>query len=143
MDSSNWSTGLCDCFSDCRVCCLTFFCPCITFGRIAEILSRGSTSCCVSGTMCTLMGGTHHLAFHNFYTSTYRTKLKKHYSIEPNQCEDCLIHMCFQKCALCQEYRELQQRGFEMSIGWEKNVEKQTRGVTTMAPMMGTEGMKR
>lgn len=74
-----WSTGLCDCFSDCGNCnfhnlhslllfttyiidllqldwllceiygklfvsgCLTWWCPCITFGRIAEIVDRGSS----------------------------------------------------------------------------------------------------
>ncbi|CAN1181396.1 Protein PLANT CADMIUM RESISTANCE 2 [Linum perenne] len=38
-----WSTGLCDCLDDCSSCCLTIWCPCITFGRIAEIVDRGST----------------------------------------------------------------------------------------------------
>ncbi|KAK4791067.1 hypothetical protein SAY86_031480 [Trapa natans] len=31
-----WTTGLCHC------CCLTCWCPCIAFGRIAEIVDRGS-----------------------------------------------------------------------------------------------------
>ncbi|KAL3501925.1 hypothetical protein ACH5RR_036374, partial [Cinchona calisaya] len=38
-----WSTGLCDCFSDVPNCCLTFWCPCITFGQLAEIVDKGST----------------------------------------------------------------------------------------------------
>ncbi|KAL8268965.1 hypothetical protein R6Q59_002763 [Mikania micrantha] len=38
-----WSTGLCDCGEDCSNCCLTFWCPCITFGRIAEVLDKGTT----------------------------------------------------------------------------------------------------
>ncbi|PIN13498.1 hypothetical protein CDL12_13883 [Handroanthus impetiginosus] len=38
-----WSTGLCDCFSDVPNCCITWWCPCITFGQIAEIVDRGST----------------------------------------------------------------------------------------------------
>ncbi|KAG6399046.1 hypothetical protein SASPL_140520 [Salvia splendens] len=35
-----WSTGLYGCFSDCDSCCLTLWCPCITFGRISEIVDR-------------------------------------------------------------------------------------------------------
>ncbi|KAG8382725.1 hypothetical protein BUALT_Bualt05G0107200 [Buddleja alternifolia] len=41
--SGSWSTGLCDCFSDVPNCCITFWCPCITFEQIAEIVDRGST----------------------------------------------------------------------------------------------------
>ncbi|KAK2994777.1 hypothetical protein RJ640_001683 [Escallonia rubra] len=40
---SQWSTGLCDCASDCSNCCITCWCPCITFGQIAEIVDKGST----------------------------------------------------------------------------------------------------
>ncbi|KAJ6791416.1 cell number regulator 2-like [Iris pallida] len=38
-----WSTGLCDCTDDCGNCCTTFWCPCVTFGRVAEIVDKGST----------------------------------------------------------------------------------------------------
>ncbi|KAM0983406.1 hypothetical protein ACFX13_011131 [Malus domestica] len=50
-----WSTGLCDCFSDFRNCCITLWCPCITFGQIAEIVDKGSTSCGASGALYTLI----------------------------------------------------------------------------------------
>ncbi|KAL5726264.1 Cell number regulator 2 [Ranunculus cassubicifolius] len=39
-----WSTGLCDCCDDPSNCCMTCCCPCITFGRIAEVVDRGTTS---------------------------------------------------------------------------------------------------
>ncbi|KAK4484135.1 hypothetical protein RD792_011355 [Penstemon davidsonii] len=38
-----WSSGLFDCFSDVRNCCITLWCPCITFGKIAEIVDKGSS----------------------------------------------------------------------------------------------------
>ncbi|CAN7064019.1 unnamed protein product, partial [Brassica oleracea var. botrytis] len=34
------STGFCDCFSDCKNCCITCWCPCITFGQVAEIVDQ-------------------------------------------------------------------------------------------------------
>ncbi|KAJ6689552.1 hypothetical protein OIU85_005914 [Salix viminalis] len=44
-----WSSGLCGCFSDIPNCCITCWCPCITFGQIAEIVDKGTTSCAISG----------------------------------------------------------------------------------------------
>ncbi|GMY22190.1 protein PLANT CADMIUM RESISTANCE 7-like [Fagus crenata] len=39
-----WTTGLCGCFEDPSSCWVTFCCPFITFGRIAEIVDQGRTS---------------------------------------------------------------------------------------------------
>ncbi|KAK9903823.1 hypothetical protein M0R45_000930 [Rubus argutus] len=44
-----WSTGLLDCLFTC-------FCPCITFGQIAEIVDRGTTSCVVAGMIYHVLG---------------------------------------------------------------------------------------
>lgn len=38
-----WSTGLYDCCSDPGIFCQTFWCPCITFGKIAAALPPGSS----------------------------------------------------------------------------------------------------
>ncbi|KAM7464363.1 hypothetical protein LguiA_032484 [Lonicera macranthoides] len=38
-----WSTGLYDCWDDKSNCLVTAFCPCITMGRIVEILDKGTT----------------------------------------------------------------------------------------------------
>ncbi|KAL4197355.1 hypothetical protein AMTRI_Chr04g250650 [Amborella trichopoda] len=39
-----WLTCLFACFEDPANCCITCWCPCVTFGRIAEIADRGGTS---------------------------------------------------------------------------------------------------
>ncbi|CAJ2676103.1 unnamed protein product [Trifolium pratense] len=112
-----WSTNLC---------CLTFWCPCITFGRVAEIIDKGSTWCCC------------------LYSCCYRSKMREQYGLKGNDCTDCMIHCCCETCALCQEYRELHNRGFNMVIGWHRNVEQQTRGIamSTTAPAV-VSGMYR
>ncbi|XP_077236131.1 protein PLANT CADMIUM RESISTANCE 2-like [Tasmannia lanceolata] len=127
-----WSTGLCDCFDDVPNCCLTCWCPCITFGQIAEIIDRGSTSCATSGAIYALI-----LCVTGcpcFFSCFHRSKLRRQYTLQEDPCNDCLVHCSSELCALCQEYRELKFRGFDMSIGWQGNLEKQTRGVTTLPP---------
>lgn len=37
-----WSTGLCHCCDDPANCLVTAFCPCITFGQIAELVNQGN-----------------------------------------------------------------------------------------------------
>ncbi|KAG2411075.1 hypothetical protein LR48_Vigan325s000700 [Vigna angularis] len=162
-----WSTGLCDCFSDCGNCnfhnlhslllfttyitdllqfdwllceiygklfvsgCLTWWCPCITFGRIAEIVDRGSSSCGSSGALYTLVCCVTCCAC--IYSCFYRSKMRRQHGLKGNGCTDCLIHCCCEPCALCQEYRELESRGFDMIIGWHGNVEQRSRGVAMTA----------
>ncbi|XP_021910199.1 protein PLANT CADMIUM RESISTANCE 11-like [Carica papaya] len=128
-----WSTDLCDCCLDFSSCCLTCWCPCIAFGRIAEIVDRGSTSCGVSGALYTLllcMTGCSCL-----YSCFYRSKLRGQYFLEESVCcTDCCIHFCCEQCALCQEYRELKNQGFDLSIGWHGNMERQKR-IAGIAPI--------
>ncbi|KAG5531454.1 hypothetical protein RHGRI_026166 [Rhododendron griersonianum] len=134
-----WSTGLCDCFDDVHNCCLTCWCPCITFGRIAEIVDKGSSSCGTSGALYTLIACVTGCPF--FFSCFYRAKMRQQYSLQDTPCGDCLLHCCCESCALCQEYRELTNRGFNLPVGWHGNVEKQKREVE-MAPSV-EEGMSR
>ncbi|AES94728.1 putative PLAC8 motif-containing protein [Medicago truncatula] len=142
-----WSTGLCDCCSassDPRKSCITFWCPCITFGQVAEIIDKGSTSCGASGALYTLICCV--IGCPCLYSCFYRSKMRQQYGLKGNDCTDCLIHCCCEACALCQEYRELENRGFNMVIGWHGNVEQRTRGIamatTTTAPAV-EQGMSR
>ncbi|XP_058181296.1 cell number regulator 2-like [Rhododendron vialii] len=123
MNSSNppvpWSSGLYDCFDDVPNCCITYFCPCITFGRIAEIVNKGETSCRKSG---------------GIYASLSLCRSRRRYSLPETPYTDWCVHGFCEPCALCQEYRELKKQGFDMSIGWEGNLERK-RCRETMAPM--------
>ncbi|KAF8017296.1 hypothetical protein BT93_H2475 [Corymbia citriodora subsp. variegata] len=127
-----WTTDLCDCFDDPSNCLITCFFPCVTFGQNAEIIDRGSTSCAFAGTLCLLM---YHSLYSSWcYTCTYRTKLRGLYSIPGNQFRDACVHHWCGPCALCQEYRELRNRGFDPSIGWVANEERRTQQVGAVVP---------
>ncbi|PKU85057.1 Protein PLANT CADMIUM RESISTANCE 3 [Dendrobium catenatum] len=65
--------------------------------------------------------------------------MRSQYSLKKSPCNDCLLHFCCEHCALCQEYRELKRRGFDMTIGWQANVERQGQGVGTVPPPLQGE----
>ncbi|KAL8218689.1 hypothetical protein R6Q57_022062 [Mikania cordata] len=116
----NWSSSLCACCSDVPNCCLTCWCPCITFGQIAEIVDKGNTSCGVHGVLYALIEA--FTCCGCMYSCVYRTKMRTQYGLRESPCNDCLVHFCCERCALCQEYRELKYRGFDMSIGNQSNL---------------------
>ena len=76
------------------------------------------SDCCVNGTLYTLICiFTATSSFRPFYSCCYRTKLREQYLSGENHCDDIGVHCFCHCCALCQEYRELQNRGFDMSAG--------------------------
>ncbi|KAI3976942.1 hypothetical protein MKX01_008800 [Papaver californicum] len=127
-----WSTGLCGCFDDCSNCCMTCWCPCITFGQTSEIIDRGSSSCGTNGALYALIGVLTGCSW--IYSCTYRTKFRQLYNLEGSSCTDCLTHFCCTSCALCQEYRELKNKGFDVSLGWQGNMARGTAGEVATAP---------
>ncbi|XP_006648784.1 cell number regulator 2-like isoform X1 [Oryza brachyantha] len=129
-----WSTGLFDCFDDCHNCCVTWWCPCITFGQVAEIVDRGSTSCGTSGALYALVMLL--TGCHCVYSCFYRAKMRAQYGLQERPCADCCVHYCCEPCALCQAYRELKKRGFDMNLGWHANMERQGHTPATMPPHM-------
>ncbi|GMH23333.1 hypothetical protein Nepgr_025176 [Nepenthes gracilis] len=138
-----WSTGLCDCCFDVPLCCLTCFCPCITFGRIAEITDKGTSSCAGSGALYTLILALTGCLCQCVYSCTYRSKIKNQYGIPASCCGDSCIHCWCECCALTQEYRELQHRGFEPSLGWQGNLTRQNQGVPMATAPQALGGMYR
>lgn len=136
-----WSTGLFDCFDDYKSCCLTLWCPCVSVGRVTEIVNEGVVSCRSSGTLYTLLifvcGCT------CCYTAWNRSKLRTRYSLEGQHCNDCLTHCLCEECAMCQEYRELENRGYIMSLGWKGNVERHRQMMMAMRQPAVQWGMVR
>ncbi|CAL5043385.1 unnamed protein product [Urochloa decumbens] len=107
-----WSVGLCSCFGDVGTCCLTCWCPCVTFGRVAEVVDKGSTMLHERDTVFSA-------TVHRLYTCSKRSSMRAQYNLQESPCLDCCVHFWCDTCALCQEYRELEKRGFNMAKGWE------------------------
>ncbi|XP_076927221.1 cell number regulator 2-like [Bidens hawaiensis] len=136
---SQWSTGLFGCCKDCYVCCLTCWCYFITFGEIADIVDKGTTSCVVQGAiylMLSLLSGCECID-----SFTYIHTLRRQYNLAEQPCNDFCVNCCCKCCALCQEYRELKHRGFKPSLGWEGNLARHNQGV--LLPPVGPVKMKR
>ncbi|KAK8657126.1 hypothetical protein V6N13_035382 [Hibiscus sabdariffa] len=129
---NEWSAGLCGCCEDCPSCLTTCCCPFITFGQTAEIIDRGNTSCVRAGLVYCLLAV---VCCPCLYTCTSRRKLRIMFGLKEEPCADYLVHCCCHLCAICQEYRELQNHGFDPSIGWLANADRLNRGgATPMAP---------
>ncbi|PWZ52595.1 Cell number regulator 7 [Zea mays] len=127
--ASQWSSGLCACFDDCGLCCMTCWCPCVTFGRIAEVVDRGATSCAAAGAIYTLLACFTGFQCHWIYSCTYRSKMRAQLGLPDVGCCDCCVHFCCEPCALCQQYRELRARGLDPALGWDVNAQKAGAGM--------------
>ncbi|KAL6638203.1 hypothetical protein ACP70R_025775 [Stipagrostis hirtigluma subsp. patula] len=128
--ATTWSSGLFDCFSDPALCCLTCWCPCITFGRVAEIVDRGSSSCGTSGALYALLLTLTGCQW--IYSCTYRSKMRAQYNLPDSACADCCVHFWCEPCALCQQYKELKARGYNPDLGWHLNAERRGDAAATV-----------
>ncbi|KAF9592713.1 hypothetical protein IFM89_016945 [Coptis chinensis] len=106
--------------------------PCFTFGQIAEIVDGGNTTCATSGI---LYGAIAFLVgLPCLISCGYRSKLRNKYRLMEVPAADWLIHCFCEWCALCQEYRELKNRGFDPSIGWQGNMQNMQQPQVAMMP---------
>ncbi|GJT04591.1 plant cadmium resistance 2-like protein [Tanacetum coccineum] len=130
-----WATGLFECYDDIPNCLITAFAPCVTFGQIAEMVDRGHNSwgvyvllhagiLCCTGCACLV-------------SAYYRIKMSNLYKLPDDPIINLLVHLICEPCALCQEYRELQARGFnlQLGVGWHgQSPEIQQTGGFMVAP---------
>ncbi|OAY53033.1 protein PLANT CADMIUM RESISTANCE 8 [Manihot esculenta] len=111
-----WTTGLFDCRQDQTNSIITAFLPCVTFGQISEVLDEGKSTCrCRSSCYLLLMLA----SYSQWILSTeYRTKLRKKFHLEEAPYTDVVSHLFCPCCSLCQEFRELKNRGLDPALGW-------------------------
>ena len=113
--------------------CITCWFPCITFGRVAEIVDMGKTSGLTSGALYAAM--TSLMGSQWIYSCTYRARMRQQYRLPEAPCSDCLVHYFCHRCALRQEYRQLKALGYDPNIGWQLNVDRGNCKVPGMQQM--------
>ncbi|XP_021732015.1 protein PLANT CADMIUM RESISTANCE 8 [Chenopodium quinoa] len=110
-----WTTGLFNCHEDWTNAVVTAFLPCITFGQIAEVLDEGELSSPWGSFIYLLMMPA--LCSQWIMGSKYRKKLRKKYDLVEAPYTDKVSHIFCLCCSLCQDYRELKNRGLDPSLG--------------------------
>ncbi|KAI5014826.1 hypothetical protein ZWY2020_056216, partial [Hordeum vulgare] len=118
--------------------CLTFFCPCVAFGRIVQIVDRGAVLSVLCERDAVHAAGLGDGGMGCLYSCCYRSRLREQYGLKEKPCADCCVHWFCELCAMCQEYRELKNRGFDPSLAtylrWHVNMEKMGKSAATVAP---------
>ncbi|KAK8503948.1 hypothetical protein V6N13_021722 [Hibiscus sabdariffa] len=136
VGGDGWRSGLFDFMDDPMNALVTAFFPCLTFGQIAEIVDDGHTTCGTSGMLYGAIGFC--IGLPCLMSCGYRTKLRNKFGLPEAPAPDWVTHFLCEWCALCQEYRELQHRGWDPSIGWHGNMARnqmQQQQPVMMAPM--------
>uniref|UniRef100_A0A7N2R390 Uncharacterized protein n=1 Tax=Quercus lobata TaxID=97700 RepID=A0A7N2R390_QUELO len=113
--TQGWNSGLFDCMNDPTNALITACVPCVTFGEITEIVDNGQTTCSTSGLLYGLIAM--FIGIPCIMSCTYRTKLRGRFGLTESPAPDWITHFFCEPCALCQEYRELQARGIDPSLG--------------------------
>ncbi|KAI0064860.1 PLAC8-domain-containing protein [Artomyces pyxidatus] len=111
----DWSFGLFSCFEDCGTCCMSWWCPCIVYGKNRQRLSHlqaqgvphpdgGETinsdclvSCLVGSVGCGWV-----------LNMGARSDIRQRYHIEGSGVGDCCSSYWCLPCDLVQEHREIQ-----------------------------------
>ncbi|KAK6349483.1 hypothetical protein TWF696_005767 [Orbilia brochopaga] len=106
-----WEHGFCSCFGDMGKCCLTCWCPCITYGKIQHRLRHndmsGFSSC---NGHCWGFCGLGICGLQWVMSMMQRGEIRHQYNLEGSGCGDCMRHFCCECCALIQEDRETETR---------------------------------
>lgn len=110
---STWSNGLFGCFDDFNECLDGFFCCWCKLGYMQQRMAMGSIgmdtgTCAVAFVVdyCCCGLGT------PIYTYNQRSQIKLRYNIaDEGNCTSCLIAFCCDRCAICQQAREMTARG--------------------------------
>ncbi|MBN3310652.1 cornifelin homolog [Amia ocellicauda] len=98
-NSNQWSTGICDCCQDLKICCCSFWCfPCFACQTTREYgeclcLPLLDMSGCIPPIGLTLRAGT-----------------RERYGIKDTVCNDCLYTVFCYTCSWCQIAREIKLR---------------------------------
>lgn len=93
--------GLCACFDDIGLCCITWFLPCLTSGQNAEAM----------GENCLLYGIGSITCVGPVTNGMIRQKVREKYGIDGSFLMDIACHLCCPLCAIIQDAQEIRAHG--------------------------------
>ncbi|CAI5530760.1 unnamed protein product [Closterium sp. Naga37s-1] len=125
----SWTTGCFGCFEDINVCCCSFWCPCVAFGRIAEIVTDGNVDAQEACVIWCFVDAC--LLAACVYSFGFRTKLRAKYNLPGDTIKDFCLDWCCGFCSFSQQYRELQNRGWAVADGYKANIQRFQAGNNT------------
>ncbi|MBA0823689.1 hypothetical protein Goarm_020405, partial [Gossypium armourianum] len=115
-----WSTGLYDCTADVAshvgVLALPLGILLTSSAKDQSVSFFHEENKVASGAFFVLLSILTVCISNRIYSYTYRARLRSQYILEESPCRDCYLHFWCEACALCQEYRELKNRGFDVSL---------------------------
>ncbi|KAK6350480.1 hypothetical protein TWF718_003671 [Orbilia javanica] len=114
--------GMLSCFGDCGKCCVTFWCPCMTYGKIQHRLrhndlegySNCNGACWGFGALMCLCG------VQWVMSMIQRGEIRQRYNLKGSGFGDCCRHFWCECCALIQEDRELEARSATNVTGYQR-----------------------
>ncbi|KAF2621944.1 hypothetical protein BU25DRAFT_378627 [Macroventuria anomochaeta] len=115
MQKQDWhhkGSSCCTPFGTCNSSCLSWWCPCILYGRTRHRMRTNGDmskySCC--NTSCATFTGMACVGLSWILPLINRGDMRAKYNLTGNGCKDCLCACCCAPCDLMQQDKEVQHR---------------------------------
>ena len=102
-----WTTGLCECFSDVNSCMDIYFCYCCANARQWDAQDGRQDSLNMLILLANICFGTTFCV-----NCVLRCNLAQKYKLPEGSCMSCCISLWLPSCGMCQQHRELTNRGY-------------------------------
>ncbi|KAF1349257.1 PLAC8-domain-containing protein [Lizonia empirigonia] len=112
IQKQDWHHKGSSCCTPIGTCCLSWWCPCIIYGRTRHRMkTRGDMSkysCC--NTSCAIFSGMACAGLSWILPLMNRGEVRDTYNLTGNGCKDCLCACCCAPCDLIQQDKEVEHR---------------------------------
>ncbi|KAH6621734.1 PLAC8 family-domain-containing protein [Boeremia exigua] len=112
VQKQDWHHRGTACVTPLSTCCLTWWCPCVVYGRTRHRMKANGNmntySCC--NTSCAAFAGMGIVGLSWILPLLNRGEVRAEYGLNGNGCKDCLCACCCAPCDLLQQEKEVEHR---------------------------------